>query len=240
MADRLFDPSRLYEALKQQNLLPRFGNFTPPGKEGLFNSQTNTLVAESSNRDAMAHEMTHAVQFNLLKEAAQVIQNKKKAGQSLTDQEAQYLRAAEQIFKEQYGNVYQYDRSKDVQDTTALKGVQSLYADPKKDKDMQYYRTKPTEMQAFGVGRMSQPSVAGIAPNRDAAMTTGANPHLDPTMTTEFDILFSMFNSLPKDLQNSVGVSRQNNVKENRQFYNDTYLPYTSDIFSNPFPRSIK
>ena len=149
MADNLFDPSRLYEALKQQNLLPKYGNFTPPRYTGLFNSQTNTLVAPREDKDTMAHEMTHAVQFNLLKEAAQVIQNKKQKGQPLTDQEAQYLRAAEQIFKEQYGNLYNYDRSKDVQDTNALKGVQSLYVDPKKDKDMQYYRTKPTEIQAF-------------------------------------------------------------------------------------------
>jgi hypothetical protein len=168
MADNLFNSSRLYEALKQYNLLPKYGNFTPPRYAGLFNEQTNTLIAPSNDKDTMSHEMTHAVQFNLLKEAAQVIQNKKKANQPLTDQEAQYLRASEQIFKEQYGNVYNYDRSKDVQDTEALKGVQGLYKDPKKDKDMQYYRTKPTEMQAFGVGRMSQPSVAGITPNVDA------------------------------------------------------------------------
>lgn len=240
MADNLFDASRLYEALKKYDLLPSYGNFTPPRHTGLFNSQTNTLVAPRADKDTMAHEMTHAVQFNLLKEAAQVIQNKKKENKPLTEQEAQYLRAAEQIFKEQYGNVYNYDRAKDVQDTEALKGVQSLYKDPKKDKDMQYYRTKPTEIQAFGVGRSSQPAVKGVTPNVDAAMTPGANPHLDPTMATEFDILFTMFNSLPDSLKQSVAASRQSNVKENREFYQDPMLPYATDLFYNPFPSTIK
>lgn len=122
MADGLFDPSRLYDALKQYNLLPSYGNFSPPnGNVGVFRNQTNSLIAPSRDTDTMAHEMTHAVQFNLLKEAAQVIQKKKQAGQSLTDQEKQYLRASEQLFNEQYGNVYNYDRSKDVQDTASLK-----------------------------------------------------------------------------------------------------------------------
>jgi len=232
MADGLFDPSRLYDALKQYNLLPSYGNFSPPnGNVGVFRNQTNSLIAPSRDTDTMAHEMTHAVQFNLLKEAAQVIQKKKQAGQSLTDQEKQYLRASEQLFNEQYGNVYNYDRSKDVQDTASLKKVQSLYVDPKNDQRYADYRTKPTEIQAHGVGQMS---VKGARP------TPGANPHLDPTMTQEFDILFSMFNSLPQDLKQSVATSRQENVKENRKFYDDPYLPYATDLFSNPFPPSIK
>jgi len=232
MADNLFDPSRLYEALKQYNLLPSYGNFTPGGgKEGLFRNQTNTLIAPKNDTDAMAHEMTHAVQFNLLKEAAQNLQQKKQSGTPLTDQESQYLRAAEQIFNEQYGMVYNYSGSKAVQDTQARKGITSLYQDPKNDKDYTQYRTKPTEIQAHGVGNMSV---------KEARATPGANPHLDPTMTQEFDILFSMFNSLPKDVRNSVASSRQNNIKENRKFYDDPYLPYATDLFSNPFPSSIK
>lgn len=75
---------------------------------------------------------------------------------------------------------------------------------------------------------------------KGARPTPGANPHLDPTMTQEFDILFSMFNSLPQDLKQSVATSRQENVKENRKFYDDPYLPYATDLFSNPFPPSIK
>jgi len=234
MADSLFDPSRLYEALKQQNLLPKYGNFTPSGYTGLFNSQTNTLVAPREDKDTMAHEMTHAVQFNLLKEAANNLQQKKQAGKQLTDQEAQYLRASEQLFNEQYGNVYSYSGSKAVEDKQARKGITSLYQAPPylpNKEDYTQYRTKPTEIQAHGVGNMSV---------KEAKSSPGANPHLDPTMTQEFDILFSMFNSLPKEFQNSVGASRQNNVKENRQFYNDIYLPYTSDVFANPFPSSIK
>lgn len=232
MADSLFNASRLYEALKQYNLLPNYGNFTPGGKkEGLFRNQTNTLVAPFVDKDAMAHEMTHAVQFNLLKEAANVLQQKKQNGKPLTDQEAQYLRASEQLFNEQYGNVYNYDKSKFFQDSEARKGIKNLYVDPKNDKEYTQYRTSPTEIQAHGVGNMSV---------KEAQATSGANPHLDPTMTQEFDILFSMFNSLPDSLKQVVAASRQNNVKENRQFYSDPYLPYATDIFYNPFPSSIK
>ena len=232
MADNLFDASRLYEALKQYNLLPNYGNFTPGGgKEGLFRNQTNTLVAPSSNKDAMAHEMTHAVQFNLLKEAASVLQKKKQEGKALTEQEAQYLRAAEQIFNEQYGNIASFDRSKFFQDSASRKGIQSLYVDPKNDKTYTEYRTKPTEIQAHGVGNMSV---------KGAEATPGANPHLDPTMTQEFDILFSMFNNLPSEVKQGIASSRQENIKENRKFYEDPYLPYATDIFSNPFSSTIK
>lgn len=235
MADNLFNASRLYEALKQYNLLPNYGNFIPNGEtSGLFRNQTNTLVAPMQDKDAMAHEMTHAVQFNLLKEAAQNLQQKKQSGKPLTDQEAQYLRAAEQMFNEQYGNVYSYSGNKAVEDKQARKGITSLYQAPpylSNKEDYTQYRTKPTEIQAHGVGNMSV---------KEAQSSPGANPHLDPTMATEFDILFSMFNSLPQDLRNSVATSRQNNVKENRKFYEDPYLPYATDIFSNPFPTSIK
>lgn len=232
MADNLFNASRLYEALKQYNLLPNYGNFVPGGgKEGLFRNQTNTLVAPSVSKDVMAHELTHAVQFNLLKEAANVLQRKKQEGKPLTDQEAQYLRASEQLFNEQYGNIASFDRSKFFQDLEARKGTKSLYVNPKNDKDYTQYRTSPTEIQAHGVGNMSV---------KEAYPTVGANPHLDPTMTTEFDILFSMFNSLPDSLKQSVASSRQNSVKESRQFYSDPYLPYANDLFSNPFPSSIK
>lgn len=235
MADNLFDPSRLYEALKQYNVLPNYGNFTPGGgKEGLFRNQTNTLVAPSADKDAMAHEMTHAVQFNLLKEAANVIQKKKQEGKTLTEQEAQYLRAAEQIFNEQYGNIASYSQSKYVEDSNAQKKMQALYTAPAgtpNASDYKAYRTKPTEIQAHGVGNMSV---------KGATATPGANPHLDPTMTQEFDILFSMFNSLPDNLKQNVASSRQNNVKENRKFYDDPYLPYATDIFSNPFQPTIK
>ena len=244
MADNLFDASRLYEVLKQYNLLPNYGNFVPGGgNTGLFKQQTNTLVAPFSDKDAMAHELTHAVQFNLLKEAAHNLQKKKQSGTSLTDQEAQYLRAAEQLFNEQYGNVFSYDRSKDVQDTQARKGTLSLFKAPEYISDKEkytQYRTKPTEIQAHGVGRMSVPSKKGAIEGKDAGLSPGANPHLDPTMATEFDILFSMFNSLPQEVKNSVATSRQNNIQENRQFYSDPMLPYATDLFYNPFSSTIK
>lgn len=240
MADNnLFDPSRLYEVLKKAGLLPKVANFTPSSGEGMFSSDTNRLVSKlpkktdvlpEASTNTLAHEMTHAVQFNLLRNTAHAIQQKSQSGQELTDKERQYLRAAEKIFADQWTNVGNYDRARLEQDTKAYnQQVRSQYQNS--DPRFQQYRTKPEEAQAWGVGNMSTPM---------NSRTAGANPHLDPSMTTEFDILLSMYQGLPSSIRESAAAGKQQQINENRAVKNDVYLPYAEDLFSDPFKYTIK
>jgi hypothetical protein len=245
MADGLFNPSRLYEALKQYGLLPKYANMYPGGDAtGLFNPEINRLVAKDTSligkdpyqRDAtmatMAHEMTHAVQNNLLLNTAMEIQYKKQRGEKLSDQEQQYLRASEQIFSDQFGNVGSFDRRKFVKDTESYKNMmKDFYSSPRGDKEFERYRKSPSEAQAFGVGNMSYASDLS---------RPGQNPHLDPSMAQEFDILLSMYQNLPESLKSSAATVKQSRIEKNRQSSKDFYMDYAKDLFKNPFEPTIK
>jgi hypothetical protein len=241
MADsNLFDPSRLYEALRQQGLLPKVTGFTPPGKaSGLFNSSINRIAAAVPTKtkimpeydtNILAHEMTHAVQNNLLRDTAGRIQKKIEQGEKVSDQERQFLRASEQIFASSFANVGYYDSSKhrkDIEDYN--KQVRSQYTGT--NKDFGSYRTSPDEAQAFGVGNMT---------TNLSAMGNQVNPHLDPSMTTEFDILLSLYQKLPESLRTSSAQAQQQQIQQNRQTSKDVYLPMANDLFADPFKYSIK
>jgi hypothetical protein len=240
MADSLFDPSRLYEALRQQGLLPKVTGFTPTGNaSGLFNSSTNRIAAAVPTKtkimpeydtNVLAHEMTHSVQSNLLKDVAFRIQKKLEQGEKVSDQERQFLRATEQMFATNFNNVGNYDSSKhrkDIQDYN--KQVRSQYTGT--NKDYGSYRTSPDEAQAFGVGNMTTSL---------SAMGNQVNPHLDPSMTTEFDILLSMYQKLPESLRTSSAAAQQEQIQKNRQTSKDVYLPMANDLFADPFKYSIK
>ena len=194
MADGLFNASRLYEVLKQYGLLPKHANYSPAGdSQGLFSAQLNRVVAPDASLvgkdqypiDAtmatLTHEMTHAVQNNLLLNTAMTIQRKKQQGEKITDQEQQYLRASEQIFADQFGNVGSFDRRKLEQDRKSYQTMaKDFYSSPQGRKDFESYRRSPSEAQAFGVGNMSRQSDLS---------RPGQNPHFDQSMSTEFDIL---------------------------------------------------
>jgi hypothetical protein len=245
MADGLFNPSRLYDALKQYGLLPKHANYSPAGDaQGLFNSQINRVVAPDASlvgRDkyavdstmaTLAHEMTHSVQSNLLLNTAMQIQYKKQRGEKLTDQEQQYLRASEQMFADQFGNVGSFDRRKFLQDTGSYKSMtKSMYSSPKGDKDFERYRTSPNEAQAFGVGNMSYSSDLS---------RPGQNPHFDPSMAQEFDILLSMYQNLPESLKSSAASTKKTQIEKNREKSDDYYLQTAKDLFKNPFEPTIK
>lgn len=240
MADNLFDPSRLYEALRQQGLLPKVANFTPAGEaHGLFNSAVNRITAEMPtktkllpeyNTNTLAHEMTHAVQNNLLRDTAYRIQKKVEQGEPVSDQERQFLRASEQMFANSFARVGNYDSAQHSKDLKAYKDqVRSQYTGT--NKDYGSYRTKPDEAQAFGVGNMSVPF---------GAMGNQVNPHLDPSMATEFDILLSMYQKLPESLRASSSAAKQEQIARERKTSQDVYLPMANDLFSDPFKYTIK
>jgi hypothetical protein len=195
-----------------------------------------TLVRDPYTRDStmatFAHEMTHAVQNNLLENTAYQIQKKKQQGDKLSDQEAQYLRAAEQLFARQYGNVGSFNKSKYRADTESYKDmVKDMYYSPTRNKDFESYRKSVDEAQAFGVGNMSYPS---------NLRRSGQNPHFDPSMAQEFDILLSMYQNLPESLKSSAAISKQTQIEKNRQNSKDFYLESAKDIFKNPFEPTIK
>jgi hypothetical protein len=245
MADGLFNPSRLYDVLKQYGLLPKQANMYPAGEAtGLFNPEINRVVAPDAsltgrnedlrdqNLNTLAHEMSHSVQQNLLINTAIAIQKKKQQGAKLTDQEQQYLRASEQMFVDQFGNVGSFDKSKNRSDTKAFENMsRQMYTSPRGDKDYERYRRSPMEAQAFGVGKMSVPS---------NQRSEGENPHFNPSMATEFDILLSMYQNLPESLKRSAALSKQTQIEKNRETSKDMYLNYSRDIFKNPFEPTIK
>lgn len=245
MADGLFNPSRLYEALKQYGLLPKHANYSPAGDaSGLFSAELNRVVAPDASlvgkdqypRDAtmatLAHEMTHAVQSNLLRNTAIAIQQKKQKGQTLTDQEQQYLRASEQIFSDQFGNIGNFDSRKYRKDTESYQNMaKDFYSSPYGRKEFESYRRSPTEAQAFGVGNMSYKSDLS---------RPGQNPHFDPSMATEFDILLSMYQNLPESLKSSAASAKKAQIEKNRQNSDDYYLQTAKDLFKNPFEPTIK
>ena len=245
MADGLFNASRLYEVLKQYGLLPKHANMYPAGEAtGLFNPELNRVVAPDAsltgrnedlrdqNLNTLAHEMSHSVQQNLLINTAIAIQKKKQQGEKLSDQEQQYLRASEQIFVDQFGNVGSFDKSKYRSDTKSYENMsKQMYSSPRGDKDFERYRRSPMEAQAFGVGKMSVPS---------NQRSEGENPHFNPSMATEFDILLSMYQNLPESLKSSAALSKQTQIEKNRQGSKDTYLNYSRDMFKNPFEPTIK
>jgi hypothetical protein len=240
MADSLFDPSRLYEALRQQGLLPKVTNFSPPGSaEGLFAPSINRIAANipspmdsrpDYNKNILAHEMTHAVQNNLLQDTAWRIQKKIEQGEKVSDQERQFLRASEQIFANSFARMGNYNSAQHRNDLKAYKDqVRSQYTGT--DKEYGSYRTSPGEAQAFGVGNM--------ATNR-LSIGNQVNPHLDPSMATEFDILLSMYQKLPESLRASSAAAKQAQIEKERSTSKDVYLQLSNDLLKNPFPPSIK
>jgi len=245
MANGLFDASRLYDVLKQYGLLPKHANYSPAGDvSGLFSPELNRMVAPDASlvgknkysRDAtmatMAHEMTHAVQNNLLLNTAMQIQYKKQRGEKLSDQEQQYLRASEQIFADQFGNIGSFDKRKFMQDKESYKNMmKDFYSSPRGDADFERYRRSPSEAQAFGVGNMSYSSDLS---------RPGQNPHLDPSMAQEFDILLSMYQNLPESLKSSAASTKKTRIEKNRENSDDYYLQTAKDLFKNPFEPTIK
>ena len=245
MAGGLFNSSRLYEVLKQYGLLPKHANYSPAGEaSGLFSPELNRLVApdaslagtnqyvRDSTQATLAHEMTHAVQNNLLENTAYQIQKRKQQGAKLTDQEQQYLRAAEQLFARQYGNVGSFNRANARSDTQSYKNmVKDMFTSPTGNKDFETYRKSVDEAQAFGVGNMSYKSDLS---------RPGQNPHFDPSMATEFDILLSMYQNLPESLKSSAASTKKAQIEKNRQNSDDYYLQTAKDIFKNPFEPTIK
>ena len=227
----LFNPSDLYEMLNQQGLLPRLMDSSPYGqqKAGLFSSARNVVVArdpstavfpstKEDRTDTLAHELTHAAQFNLLYPALKTIQSKEIAKEKLTPQEVQFVGAMNKL----------------MSDNPSLKAtIDKMYTSEGNRSDDKY-RTSLPELQAWGVGYMSRPT---NVMNKEKA---NINPHLNPSMASEFSILSNLYSKLPENVKAVSSRLRQEEISGNRKSDKEGLVRDSMDIFSNPFKSSIK
>jgi hypothetical protein len=221
----LFNASEVYEALTVQGLLPEWSKL---GTQGEYDPTANRMITPKNRQGTVAHELTHAAQYNLLFPVAQLLSQKSKG--SLTKQEKQFLDAMSKIML--VGNY----KSEDIGKTYKLN---ELYYRGKSDSekrstDYNDYRTSLTERQAFGVGNMTKPA--------DAVDVGGL--HFDPTMATEFSILMGLYDSLPATVKNQASQLRQQTVQQTRKNTPNKFTQYpfteTTDLFDDPFAPTIK
>lgn len=201
----LFNPSQLYSSLANSNMLPAWQQRLPYSEDvmGEYLPSSNVLTANIPNNDlrrnTVAHEMTHAVQNNLISPMASLIAERKWNQEKVSDQEEQFLKTASTLMNQSYGRVGQYNRGQVEADEASLANM--FKASNYKGKDTGY-RGSAKEAQAFGVGNTSGEGRANYS-----------IPHLDPTMATEFSILMSMYDKLPQNLRDQAGAGRRASIK---------------------------
>ena len=227
----LFDASRLYEALREVGLLPQHSNITG----GRYSPDTNKMTGRSP--ETMAHEMTHAAQWNLLMNSARNIQEKKRNDQEVSPQEEQFLQGIQKIYGESFGTIGQRDYGTKVRQKQATetreKQIQGMYK-PFKDEDYNSYRTSRRELEAFGVGSFAKGTERYV---------TDEQPHLNPTMAQEFDILFSLYNSLPASVKQDFAGKRKAEIEAGRKGNSGDRIMDVldfEDLTADPFKPTIK
>lgn len=243
MADNLFDPSRLYQALAQRGLLPEWSKgMSPETNEPAYYGALNRLFS-TGNRTELAHEMTHAVQNNLLQATAASLANKKR-NEKLTAQEQQFLDAFNKINGSGIGlpGIFTSEQQKKLEEDRN-KTVDALYYNRlnqnEKQPEWDKYRTNPNEIQAWGVGNMS-------SKNKGFDPTNSKLQHLDPTFATEFDILLSMYSQLPESVKAISATERKQDIEKNKKYYSlqEDILKNSKQVenpfYTDPFGLSIK
>lgn len=241
----LFDPSSIYLQLAQAGLLPQWAKERPlTGADGSYNPDRNKMEAASPstpfNRGTLAHETTHAAQFNLLYPAFNRITDKLKQGKEISPIETQYYEAAKKLLNIQpFGK---FSANEDRTNKESLKkAVDSMYQSKTGDEGYKTYRTQLHELQAFGVGNMTQGGMHGS--EKQKLIGSGYSPHLDPSFASEFDIIMSMYGKLPANVKEDAITKRKEDIKANNKFFGadkkDNYYTY-EDINKDPFKSSLK
>ena len=230
MADGLFsgfDPSRLYNVLKEQGLLPRTAQQMSPqtGTPAYMPDFNFLYTGRHRNKQTEAHEMTHAVQHNVLQATVDAIKNKDKK----TAQEVQFLEAYRKLMG--IGeNTKKAKENKAAFDKTAA----ALYGKPV-ETSYDRYRTGPLEAQAWGVENMTMKEQP----------FTGARQHMDPSYTTEFDILLSMYDKLSPELKQTSAAQRKEDIAHGKNWYREQRQAIENaselnDLFEDPFRPTVK
>lgn len=210
-----YDPRSLEKLLRERTLLPEWAQTLPYGEDvsGEYFPGTNRMVVNypdnSYRRNSAAHETTHAVQHNLLRSAAQYIAEKQWQKQDVSPQEERYLKAMSTLMNEQYGRIGQYNREEASRNKSSLENILARLFKKPDDMDKNYYeyRTRPGELQAYGVGNMS-----GESSHRRQTPA-----HVDPTFATEFDILQEMYKTLPEVVKARAASERAAAIQKYRE-----------------------
>jgi len=231
MADGLFNPSRLYEVLAAQGLLPQVApQASPKSGNPAYMKDFNYLYTGGSDtpRETVAHEMTHAVQHNIIKATAEALAKKSKK----TQQEVQFLDAYRKLMAPDgmIKDTKKAQANKAAFDKTAA----ALYGKPVESR-FDKYRTSPHETQAWGVGAYSDPAV----PNSQI------KPHMDASYTTDFDILLSMYDKLPQELKQMSAAKRKEDLAHSKNWFREQRQELEdasefSNLLSDPFAPTIK
>ena len=232
MADGLFDPSRLYNVLNDQGLLPRVAKQNSPevGEPSYYSAFNKLFTGRNEVRSTVAHEMTHAVQSNIIQATAKYLAEK----EDKTEQEKQFLSAYQKLMVGNEGvSSYRYAENMKKLSEPYRKSVEALYGKPIKS-DFDKYRTSPREAQAFGVGNMSTSGQPFM----------GVQKNMDPSYTTEFDILLSMYDKLPSNIKQATTAKRKDDIryttnwfgKQNKDLEQNAEF---SDLFSDPFSPTV-
>jgi hypothetical protein len=227
----LFDPSSIYEMLQQRGMLPRLVDANPYGQRGagLFSQGMNVIVARDPSKaafpsvseertDTLAHEMTHAAQFNLLKPALSAIQSKIIAKEKLSKEETQFAEAMNKL----------------MENNPSMASMLSKLYTSTGNKETDIYRTKPEELQAWGTGYMSRPD---SQMNREAS---NINPHLNPSMASEFSIISALYSKLPESVKKTSTRLRQEEITTKRKSDKEGMYKESVDLFADPFKSTIK
>ena len=199
MAESLFNPSSIYNSLKQQKLLPQQSATHSLGSNsGTYLPDRNLMfapaVTDEDSKNTLAHEMSHAAQHSLLLPAAEQIAKKS----DKTPQEQQFLDAFRKLLPSLKSGAKLSDRLRATKEQDKL--TEALFKNKAPKDAYNSYRTESQELQAFGVGSMSQKGQPTNQLN---------NRHLDPTMASEFSLLMNLYENLGAPLKEEATKQRQ-------------------------------
>lgn len=227
----LFNPSEIYNMLQQRGMVPRLVDAHPYGQRGagLFAQYPNVVVARDPTKvttpsavenrtDTLAHEFTHATQMNLLYPALEEIQNKIKNKEKVTKEETQFYEAMTKL----------------METNPSLSSMLNKMYLSSGDRSEDKYRTSIPELQAWGVGYMSRPT---DFMNKEKE---NINPHLNPSMASEFSIISALYSKLPESLKKLSVESRKKEIEDARKKDRQDFYKESVDVFADPFKSSIK
>lgn len=228
----LFEPNDLWQILNQTQTAPEWVPYNPGSSaSGEYDYGYNRLIAppvqNPRNQTTLAHELTHALSYNLLRPMASDLQDRKWNREQPSQIENQFLDAMQKVYGQSFGRVGQIERGATERDAAYRKrGLASLFQDD--DARYRSYRTDPEELMAFGVG-------GTVRGGGDYLPQTKGNPHLNPTAATELSILLDLYKRLPEQQRKRVAEQRRQSIDERRKAKPWSLQDLVQSMDINPF-----
>lgn len=221
----LFNPTPLWEQIKEQGLLPRRVNASS-NAGALYYPNQNSMVVETMRpndmsyaenmRGTLAHEYTHAWNENILKPLIAVISAKK----DKTEQEEQFLKAAKGLAGDIYPEAEPERPGLEAQAQAASRDLQSMvdsgkYVDYLKSlaagRKIHPIKNTQDERQSYSIGEMT----ANALPDPEySPIIDEQGSHRNATVATDYSILIDMVDRLPKEIKEAAAKRRLNSIKE--------------------------